>query len=718
MSPGKAPSRPRIRSDLEINRQTYQGQTYYVLKDPVTLRYFRFQKEEYAIIRALDGSRDLRQVHEVVAKEFRGLETGPQEVGRFVNQLAMANLLVLDHPGRAERLFEQRGQKREAFIKGTLSNILFVKIPVFDPDELFTRLYRALRLFWTRSFLVVLCWMVAAAIYLIISRWGEVAERVERVEFFTLHNLPFLWFAIVIVKALHEFGHGLTCKHFGGEVHELGWLFLVFTPCFYCNVSDAWMIPHKRGKLLVTAAGVLTEIFFAAIAVFLWWWTPPGVVHSLTFNIAVVCSVSAILFNANPLLRYDGYYFLMDALEIPNLRAKSSAYLKHLWHKYILGIRTAAQSTPPRYPRFFVLYAVAAYCYRWMILIGIVYFVTTFLDKYGLGVISRLLGGVVIVTMFVRPIWMGLKRTIQYRKELHVRPARIGLVFGGLAAILVVIGLIPISTKVRGSAVIEARGTEFVWVRTPGIVREIRVREGDWVDADQVLARLEDERLDTLIHQMALTADQFRAEAMVCDAQGDLAGQKRCTVLADGADARRAQWRDRAEDLVIRAPIAGRVIARDLDLLVGRHLPAGALLCRIGDTRTLEARVLIQGDEYGNLFDSGRNVGQETRLTFFGQPGRVFHGTVRSASVGDVPVIRYPQLAAPFGGEVVARIRRSGAMVPVKTQYEAVVTLDGVTEDDLLFGMTGRATVLCKRTRLYRFLYNSLADAVAPRIPR
>jgi len=711
--------RPRLRPDLEVTEQTFQGRVYYVLKDPVTLRYFRLQREEYEILGLLDGTRDLGEVWTELSRRFPGLEADRDEVMRFVGQLAQANLLVVDSPERGPRLFEQRRRKRAARVKAVFNNILYVKIPVFDPDEIFTRLHRWLWFIWTRPFAILLLGLVTGAVWLVLSNWEEARRRSP--EFFTLHNLPWLALAVVVVKSLHEFGHGLTCKHFGGEVHELGWLFLVFTPCFYCNVSDAWMIPHKRGKLLVTAAGVLTEFFFASIAVFLWWWTPPGALNSFAFNVAVVCSISTLAFNANPLLRYDGYYFLMDLLEIPNLRTRAYSYLRSLWYRYVLGARTPASAysqQPVQYPRLFVIYAVASYCYRWMILLAIVYTVTHFLDRYGLGVISRMLGGMVILSMFVRPLWRGLVRMVKFRKEMGVRAARLAVVFGGAALVLVLVGLVPVDTTVRGSAVVEARDTQFVWVKTPGIVREVLVKEGDWVERGRVLARLENDRMSAEAAALSAEVARYRALALSLDAADDLPGRDRARILAEGRQAQLRQLRLDLDDLLLRAPVSGRVFGRDLDRLTGQFLPAGALFCRVGDDRRLEVRVLIEEDEYGRLFDSGRRVGQPARLFFFGQPGKVYHGTVRSVSVGDVPVIRYPALVAALGGEVAARVTRSGVPVPLKTQYEAVVSLEDASPGELVFGMTGRASIVCQRTRLYRRIYDSLADTIAPKIPR
>jgi putative peptide zinc metalloprotease protein len=745
-SPARPPRRPRIRPDLEIKPQTFQGRSSYVIKDPVALRYFRLQKEEYAIVEALDGTHDLRDLHRLLVHRFPGLETNEKEVLRVVNQLAAANLLVIETPDRADHLFESRRRRRDLRFKNLSNNILYVKLPVVDPDEFFTRLHRRVRFLWSRPVFVLWLLTILAAGALVLARWEEASARAP--QFFTLHNLFFLWLAIGLMKVLHEFGHGLTCKHYGGEVHELGYLFLVLTPCLYVNISDAWMIPHRRGKLLTTAAGVMTELWVAALATFVWWWAPEGFVDSLAFNLAVAGSVSAVAFNANPLLRYDGYYFLMDLLELPNLRMQSHFYLRSIWHRLVLGVRSPTSGIPVQYPRFFIFYAVASYIYRWVILVGIVYLLTHLLDRYDerLGSVSRLLGGIVVLTMFLKPAWVGLRRTIKFRKELQVRPARVAMVVSGAAVTLGLIGLIPVSERVRGPAVVDAQGSEFVWVRTPGIVREVLVKEGDLVSAGQVLARLENDGAATDAQVLGLRVRQERAAALAFHAAADYSGEARALVLAQGAESQLAERRAELGQLTLTAPAAGAVFARDLDQLVGRYLPRGALFCRIADARRLEARILIDENQYGSVCQAVQQSavstqrspvsGQQSagienpeseienpesipaRVTFFGRPGRVYHGAVRRVSVGDVSVIPYPALIAHYGGEVVARQDRSGAVVPLKTQYEAVVQFDDqeAPTSELLFGMTGRATILCRRVPLFRLVYNWIADAVAPKM--
>ena len=175
--------------------------------------------------------------------------------------------------------------------------------------------------------------MLCLAAVLVVRRWNDFSAMFQSY-FFTVRNIPLLFLTIWLIKALHEFGHAFTCKNYGGEIHEMGWLFLVFTPFFYCNVTDSWTFPDKRHRLLVTAGGIMTELVFASLAAILWYFTDvPSFVHALSFNIIIACSFGTILFNANPLLKYDGYYILMDLIEVPNLRQRSSDFIRNFFHQ-------------------------------------------------------------------------------------------------------------------------------------------------------------------------------------------------------------------------------------------------------------------------------------------------------------------------------------------------------------------------------------------------
>src|SRR5947209_8298186 len=230
--------RIRLRRDLIIAPQKYEGRTYYVVKDPVSLRYYRFKEQEHFLINLMDGEATL------------------------------------------------------------------------DLDRVLVRMLRYLSWVFTSWFMVVSVGVMLSAIMLVSTHFETFYEKLPSYhEFFSFSTVGYLWLALGVVKVIHEFGHGLSCKAFGGEVHEMGLLFLVFSPCMYCNVSDSWTLPNKWKRIIISAAGIYVELIIAAIATWVWWNTPtkPFINH-LSLSLMVVCSVSTVVFNANPLMRYDGYY--------------------------------------------------------------------------------------------------------------------------------------------------------------------------------------------------------------------------------------------------------------------------------------------------------------------------------------------------------------------------------------------------------------------------
>ena len=308
----------RRRGDLDVTRQVYQGQAWWVVKDPIALHYFRFRPEEYALLDMLDGQRSLEQLKERFEAQFPPRRITVEELARFVSTLHRSGLVTGDRPGQGPQLFERRRQ----------------------------RIWR----------------------------------------------------------------HGLSCKHYGGECHEMGMMLLVFTPCLYCDVSDSWMLPNKWKRAAIGAAGMYVELILASIATYLWWWSHPGIFNQLCLDVMFVSSVSTLLFNANPLLRYDGYYILSDIIEIPNLRQKASTILGRLASKWCLGIKQPEDPfLPQRNLGLFALYAVASSIYMWIVTASIFFFVWNVFKPYRLEVLGRLLAAGAIWGLVVRPAYGMIK---------------------------------------------------------------------------------------------------------------------------------------------------------------------------------------------------------------------------------------------------------------------------------------------------------------------
>src|SRR5579884_2597653 len=306
--------RLRLRPDLKIVPQKYEGRTYHVVKDPVNLRYYRLDAKHSFIVELLDGSHTLEEIQKEFEKQFRPERLTLEQLEAFAQQLARAGLAHNDSPQAGKQLFEHRSKRRRQEWLQMLTNILYIKIPVFDPDRLLARMVPYFGWIFTGWFMLHSAGVMLLAVLLVTTHFEVFRARLPSYqEFFSVKTFFQLWMALGAVKIIHEFGHGLSCKTFGGEVHEMGLLFLCLAPCLYCNVSDAWTMPSKWRRIIISFAGIYVELMIAAIATFVWWNTPASpFINNLALCLMIVCSVSTVIFNGNPLMKYDGYYVFFD----------------------------------------------------------------------------------------------------------------------------------------------------------------------------------------------------------------------------------------------------------------------------------------------------------------------------------------------------------------------------------------------------------------------
>ena len=380
----------RRRPDLVARRQHYLGRSYWVVKEPVGLNYFRFQEEEYAILQMLDGQTSLDEIKDRFEAEFPPQKITLEELQQFLGMLHRSGLVVADLPGQGRQLRTRRDERVRKQWLAAVSNILCIRFKGFDPERLLNWLYPYVRWFFSPRGGAVCCWRSRRCRWWRSSSTCSASKLPEFHQFFSLHNAFLLAVVLGVTKVMHEFGHGLACKHFGGECHEMGMMLLVLTPCLYCNVSDSWMLPNKWQRAGIGAAGMYVEVVLASICTFLWWFSEPGLLHNLCLNAMFVCSVSTVVFNANPLLRYDGYYILADLLEIPNLRQKATTILSRKLGEWCLGLEPPDDPfLPQRNQVFFALYSIAAAIYRWVVAFSICWFLYKLFQSYDLKFVGQ-----------------------------------------------------------------------------------------------------------------------------------------------------------------------------------------------------------------------------------------------------------------------------------------------------------------------------------------
>ena len=356
---------PKLRSDLDQRVQTNACGTALVIKDPSSGQFFRLQDAEQFIAGQLDGATSLELVQKRTEEKF-GAALTPEALAAFVKTLDRNGLLETEKSQRAKR----RSRRRR--INGTL---LYLRVRLLDPDRLLNALVRRARFFFTRQFLCLSVSVMLSAIAITIFNWEDIFRDAS--DLYRLSTLPLLVATIFFVITAHEFAHGLTCKHFGGEVREMGFLLLYFQPALYCNVSDAWLFPEKSKRLWVGFAGPYFEMFLWALATLAWRLTDTGTWVNSASLVVMATSGIKTLANFNPLIKLDGYYLLSDCLDLPNLRKKAFHYLGDCL-RTVGGLTGPLREVSPRERRIYLTYGIIA----WLFSISFLTYVALFVGEY------------------------------------------------------------------------------------------------------------------------------------------------------------------------------------------------------------------------------------------------------------------------------------------------------------------------------------------------
>ncbi|HMP02113.1 MAG TPA: HlyD family efflux transporter periplasmic adaptor subunit [Gemmatales bacterium] len=695
--------RIRLRPDLDFILQKYEGKSFHVVKDPVSMRYYRFKEHEQFLLGFLDGTHTLEDAQKAFEARFRPERLTLEDLESFTSQLLQAGLAQNETPGAGKQLFERYKKRSRRMFMQKFMNLLYIKIPLFDPDRLLRLMLPHTRFIFTRWFLALSVAFLLAALLLVLRNWNVFLSKLPAYhEFFTMKTVVYLWVALGLVKVIHEFGHGLSCKAFGGEVHEMGLLFLVFSPCMYCNVSDAWMMPNKWHRIIISSAGIYVELIIAAAATFVWWNSEPGgFVSTMSMALMVVCSVSTFVFNANPLMRFDGYYILSDWIEIPNLREKANRYLLQLAQEHALGIEVPPQPYMSLGRKvLFVIFAIVSWFYRWFITFAVLVFMYTFLQPYKLGVISFILGTASVATMFGQPLYQLFKHVQRRGRLPDMKPLRTtisaALLAGSVAALL----FIPLPMRVSGVVLITVDPANLQRVVVPeygGILKERLVVDGQSVQTGDELVRLHNPRLeiDLRINEVAQAQRKVQVTALMAQY---LAGGRETRLIEElntaQAELRMLQTMHRdlkrqLEGLVIRAPRDGLVMSLVPVSEIGKALERGQPICEIGDDRDLRAVLLVTPSDRA-LFSEGAEAWVRVHgLAYNWWPGRVM--TISETEAKEVPT----QLSFKAGGDVATQHDEQTKMErPQSQHYIIAIKLKPPIYEGIHTGAMGKARIV------------------------
>ncbi|MBN8626397.1 MAG: HlyD family efflux transporter periplasmic adaptor subunit [Planctomycetes bacterium] len=694
--PASRPVPLRKRADLVVTRERFGERTYMVVKDPLALKYFRLPEEEYALLELLDGRSTLDELQTALEARFAPQKFVPEEISTFLASLHQAGLVVSEACGQGPQLLQRHAKTRRRQWLQKLMSPLSIRVPGIDPTPLFDRLYPCIRWCFSRTAVAASLCLMATALLLVLVQYDEFQRRLPTFhQFFTPSNMLLLLALTAGIKVLHEFGHGLTCRHFGGECHELGVMLLVFAPCLYCNVSDAWRLP-KRSRVLISAAGIYVELVLASLAVFGWWSSGPGLWNQFCLGTMFVSGVSTLLINGNPLLRYDGYFILSDLVETPNLAEKSTALLRSWLVRFGLGLDDEPEPLAPRRRQgWFALYAVASLAYRVALSYGIFLFLMEWLRPYHLEVVARMFGLMALAGFTVMPAWRCARFFASSARRDRMR--RVNVVGSSLAvAILVlVVVFVPLPQRVWGTLEIEPRDVARVYVDVPGrLIAETR-QPGAVVESGAILARLENLDLELEVAKLAGRATEYRAQLAALrqqrfhDAQAALRIPELEKSLA-AVEELLSERRSELNRLTLIAPRAGVVLPAPEnptprsavlgDLPEWQGLPSdrrnqgatlaeGTLFCQIGDTHEWQAVVAIDQTDVALVHE-----GQPVAIRFDEHADYVVEAHVAEISRRELAESSQ-RLSNKAGGELATETDAGGVERPISPTYQARIVL-------------------------------------------
>jgi putative peptide zinc metalloprotease protein len=561
--------KPRLRSHTEIHRQRFRGAVWYLLQDHQTGQFHRLSPAAHLVLCLMDGRRTINEIWTRVGEMLGEEQPTQEEIIRLLAQLHGADLLLGKLAPNMEELNERADNHAHRALMTRIRNPLALRFPLLDPDRFLGATLPLVRpLFTTAGFVG---WIVLVTIGIVLAAMNFVALSGNLDDqLLTTQNVALMLLAYPLVKAFHELGHAYATKVWGGEIHEIGVMFLIFIPVPYVDASASAAFRNKWNRATVGAAGIMVEAGLASIALFIWIAAEPGLVRAFAFNVILIGGVSTLLFNGNPLLKFDGYYVLSDLLEIPNLGTRANKYAIYLIQRYAFGIGgISSPATAPGEAGWFLLYALGAAIYRLSILLTIALYVASKLFFVGIA-----LAIASVASTLLWPVVKAMKFVVE-SPLLHRRRRRAILTCAAtVAAALVLLLAIPMPYNTIAQGVVWVGDQSAVRAMSDGFIAAVPVASGSWVDSGTTLVAGEDTVLveSTAVIEKHLDELHFRLEAAL---PHDIV---QANILREQVRLTEGQLdlsRHHLADLDLKASKSGQFLVTDEADLPGRFLHKG-----------------------------------------------------------------------------------------------------------------------------------------------
>ncbi|GAB3537688.1 hemolysin D [Noviherbaspirillum agri] len=634
--------KPRLLPNTRLQRHVYRGRVWYVIQDKAGGKYHRLSPSAHAMIMRMDGSATVQELWDDACRHSEGDIPTQEEVVDLLMQLNAADLLQSDVTPDSAALFSRYKKRRSQTWKQWLMNPMSLKIPLIDPDAFLDRWVA--RLAWLFGIKGGLLWLavVIPALMLAARHWHELTGNISD-QILSSGNLMIMAVVFPFVKALHELGHGFAAKAYGGRVHEMGLMFLVFAPAPYVDASSSAALPSKYQRAVVGAAGMLVEVFLSAIAMFVWVLVEPGIVRALAFNVMVIAGISTVVVNGNPLLRYDGYYILSDLIEMPNLAQRGQRYLTYLCDRYLFGVHEAEEPDESKSEkRWLAGYTITSWLYRFFVTISIALFVAQEFFIFGVLLAIWSVFGLIVV-----PLWKAAKHVLHSPVLQRRRQQAIRISTGLIAAVVILVGIVPLPMYTQAEGVVWLPDQALLRAGGNGSFQRWLVDPGTRITAGTPVLMLEDPLLAAELEVARAKVDEaaarYRADQFSDPVKAEMSKQK---LAHEEYVLQRTE--ERYGKLIGRAGMDGTLIATKPQDMAGQYFKKGELLAYALEGTHFIARVVVQQQD----IDLVRTRFKSAELRLADSIPQVHQASIIREMPGGIDELPTAALGANGGGSI------------------------------------------------------------------
>ena len=661
---------PSLTGNVSIQLRQYSGETWYLLQDKVGARFHRINETAYELIALMNGRNNLARIIELSQQNYTSrLHAAPtsEDLIELVQYLYVADLLVCDFPPDTQEIVSRQRNKNKLAIRQLIKSPYVWRFPLFNPDRFLDKLLPLAKAITSKTMLYVWALVLAVALIQFVIQWDRITTP-SLSYIFSPGNLFLVWLVYPLMKVLHELGHGLFIKAWGQKVPEFGVVVILGTPLPYVDATSTTAISSKKLRMMVSAAGILVELFIAALAFLVWLNIEDGFFKGLLFNIILIGSISTLFFNANPLMRFDGYYMLCDLLDQPNMATRARNQLTYVVKRYIYGVEGLYSCAQSRAGAWWLLgYSIAAFLYKVFIIAVIVYIAVSHLP---------LLGLVLACWLLIFQLVLPLMEYIAYlfkSKELHgVRSRVLGLVFTFSLLFMFAIFVVPVPQKTRAQGVVWLPYEARVRSESEGLVVESYINDGEWVSEGQPLFKLVNHELEKDLMVKVSIYDEFKVREQ--RSWGDSLAQSK--ILKEDLKSIRSEinhLQSRVENLIVKSKTDGYFTRLKRHDLQGVFVEKGDMLGVIISDVSPAVRIAVEQEHISYVREDTRRV--EVRLA--SRSDSVLRGQVVNQVPGGTNSLPSPALGTAGGGDIL--VEDSGT--DVSTSAERVFIVDVEIEE-------------------------------------